>query len=74
MVCQSNYYQMRYTVIKVGRFSEIYLGVLMPASYIGGKVPKLIVRDVFRNISRYSCAKKNTKASKNRSCVFLIVR
>ncbi len=30
----------------------------MPASYIEGKVPKLIVRDVFRNISRYSCAKK----------------
>ncbi len=30
----------------------------MPASYIGGKVPKLIVPDVFRDISRYSCAKK----------------
>jgi hypothetical protein len=30
----------------------------MPASYIGGKVPKLIVQDVFRNISRYSPAKK----------------
>jgi hypothetical protein len=30
----------------------------MPTSYIGGKVPKLIVQDVFRNISRYSCAKK----------------
>ncbi len=30
----------------------------MPASYIGGKVPKLIVWDVFRNNSRYSCAKK----------------
>jgi hypothetical protein len=30
----------------------------MPASYIGGKVPKLIIQDVFLNISRYSCAKK----------------
>jgi hypothetical protein len=30
----------------------------MPASYMGGKVPKLIVRDVFQNILRYYCAKK----------------
>ncbi len=30
----------------------------MPCSNIRVKVPKLIVRDVFRNISRYSCAKK----------------
>jgi hypothetical protein len=30
----------------------------MPCSYIGGKVPKLSVRDVFRNIPRYYCAKK----------------
>jgi hypothetical protein len=30
----------------------------MPWSSIGGKVPKLIVRDVFRNIPRYYCAKK----------------
>jgi hypothetical protein len=29
----------------------------MPAKYIGGKVPKLIVRDVFWNISRCSSAK-----------------
>jgi hypothetical protein len=44
----------------------------MPASYIGGKVPKLIVRDVFRNISRYSCAKKNTTAGRIRSYVLLL--
>ncbi len=34
----------------------------MPDSYIGGKVPKLIDQDVFRNILRYSSAKKNTAA------------
>jgi hypothetical protein len=32
----------------------------MPASHKGGKVPKLIVRDVFRNILRY-CWLKKTK-------------
>jgi hypothetical protein len=31
----------------------------MPCSSIGRKVPKLIVRDVFRNIPGYYCAKKN---------------
>jgi hypothetical protein len=46
----------------------------MPASYIGGKVPKLIVRDVFRNISRYSCAKKITIVDRIRSYVLLIAR
>jgi hypothetical protein len=46
----------------------------MPASYIGGKVPKLIVRDVFRNFSRYSCAKKNTIAGRIRSRILLIAR
>ncbi len=30
----------------------------MPCSCIGGKIPKLIVRDVFWNISRYYCANK----------------
>jgi hypothetical protein len=47
-----------YTVIKVGRFSEIYLGMPLPCRYIGGKVPKLIVPDVFWNIPRHYCKKK----------------
>ncbi len=47
-----------YTVIKVSRFSEIYLGVQMPASYIGVKDPKSIVQDLVWNISRYFCKKK----------------
>ncbi len=40
----------------------------MPASYIGGKVPKLIVQDVFWNILRSSCAKKDIIAVGIRSC------
>jgi hypothetical protein len=43
----------------------------MPCSYIGGKVPKLIVRDVFRNVSRYYCAKKNINIGGIRSIILL---
>ncbi len=65
---------MSHTVIKFVRLSEIYLGVQIPSSYIGGKIPKLIVRDVFRNILRYSCAKKNTIVWKIRSYVLQLAR
>jgi hypothetical protein len=40
----------------------------MPASYIGGKVPKIIVQEVFRNISGYYRAKKNIIAGEIRLC------
>ncbi len=34
----------------------------MPCSYIEGKVPELIVQDVFRNIPRFNCGKKYNKS------------
>jgi hypothetical protein len=43
----------------------------MPASYIGGKVPKFIVRDVFGNILRYSSSKKTTTAGGIWTCILL---
>ncbi len=46
----------------------------MPCSYIGGKVPKLIVQDVFRNIPRYYCEKKNITVVEFRSHIFLSER
>jgi hypothetical protein len=43
------------TVIKVGRYSEIYPVVQMTCSYMEGNVPKLIVRNIFQNIPRFYC-------------------
>jgi hypothetical protein len=43
----------------------------MPGSYIGGKVPKLIVPDVFQNILRYYCVTKNNIVGGIRSFVLL---
>jgi hypothetical protein len=41
-----------YTVVKVGQYSEIYPVVWMTCSYREGKIPKLIVRDIFWSIPR----------------------
>jgi hypothetical protein len=44
-----------FTVVKVGRYSDIYPVVVMTCSYMEGNIPKLIVRDIFRNIPRFFC-------------------
>ncbi len=43
-----NYKPCGYTVVKVGQYSEIYPVVWMTT----GKIPKLIVRDIFWSIPR----------------------
>ncbi len=57
--CCGTHCTFAYTVVKVGRYSEIYPVVQMTCSYMEGKVPKLVVRDIFQNILRFYCDVKN---------------
>ncbi len=67
--------QQGHTVVKVGRYSEIYLGVYCrwpKYSNIEGNIPKLIVHYIFRNIPRFYCDIKNKKLFKKFRSVALL--